>query len=178
MDNLGVTLAWLKEQVTSQHPRARTQSLQTTAKQQELFTTSFTDPDLIAKVLPELFEFSKTDDYPFADVEVTFEDGSKIRASSHSYYVYMLPWTFDGKNDESYNADISRAVSALLPPKTVNKERLGGDDFLKELVDAVIGSIETGWNLLGTEDRAGDALRALRSTYIVERADINPYHNV
>lgn len=178
MDNLGVTLAWLKEHVTSQHPRARTQALQTTATQQELFTTSFTNPGLIAKVLPELFEFSRTDDYPFAEVELTFENGSKIRASSHSYYVYMLPWTFDGENDESYNVDISRAVSALLPPKTVNKERLGGDDFLKELVDAVMGSIETEWNLHGTEDRAGDAIRALRSAYIVERADINPYHNV
>lgn len=178
MDNLGVTLAWLKEQVKSQRPRARTQALRTTAKQQELFTTSFTNPDLIAKVLPELFEFSRTDDYPFVDVEVTFENGSKIKASSHSYYVYMLPWTFDGKNDESYNVDISRAVSALLPPKTVNKDRLGGGDFLKELVDAVMGSIETQWNLLGTEDRAGDALRALRTAYSVERADINPYHNV
>jgi hypothetical protein len=177
-ENLGVTSAWLKEHVTSQHPRARTQALQTTANQQELFTTSFTNPDLIAKVLPELFEFSRTDDYPFSEVEVTFENGSKIRASSHSYYVYMLPWTFDGKDDESYNADISRTVSALLPPKTVNKSRLEGDDFLKELVDAVMSSIETEWNLLGSEDRAGDALRALRSAYVVERSDINPYHNV
>ena len=100
MENLGVTSAWLKEHVAAQHPRARTQALQTTAKQQELFTTSFTNPDLIAKVLPELFEFSRTDDYPFAEVEVTFENGSQIRASSHSYYVYMLPWTFDGKDDE------------------------------------------------------------------------------
>lgn len=178
MENLGVTSAWLKEHVAAQHPRARTQAFQTTANQQELFTISFTNPDLVAKVLPGLFEFSRTDDYPFAEVEVTFENGSQIKASSHSYYVYMLPWTFDGKNDESYNVEISHAVSALLPPKTVNKARLEGDDFLKELVDAVMGSIETKWNLLGSEDRAGDALRELRNAYIVDRADINPYHNV
>ena len=178
MENLGVTSAWLKEHVAAQHPRARAQALQTTANQMELFTTSFTDSELIARVIPELFASIHFDDYPFAEVEVTFENGSKLSATSHSYYVYMLPWTFDGNDDKSYNADISRAISALLPPKAVNKIRLEGDDFLKELVDAVMGSIETEWNLRGSEDRAGDALRALRSAYIIDRADINPYHNV
>src|SRR3981081_2311206 len=89
----------------------------------------------------------------------------------------MLPWKIAGQDVDNFNAQISLALSALLPPNTVNKERLAGDDFLPELVEAVLSSIETEWNLRGAEDRAGDALRALRSAYTVEGADINPYHD-
>jgi hypothetical protein len=178
MENLGATSAWLKTQVSSQHPKGRAQSAETTESQRELFEISFTNIELIAKVIPSLFRFTRFDDYPGAQVEVVFEDGSKLTAVSHSYYVYMLPWKVTGHGAETYNAQISRAVSALLPRKTVNKERLAGDDFLTELVDAVMSSIETEWNLRGVESRAGDALSALRSAYTVERADINPYHNV
>jgi len=177
MENLGVTPAWLKAHVASQHPRGRTQGMETTANQRELFTNSFTNTELIAKVIPRLFTFTRFDDYPFTKVAVVFEDGSKLIAESHSYYVYMLPWNLDEQKGESYNAEISRAVSALLPSRTANKERLAGDDFLAELVDAVMRSIETEWNLRGSEERAGDALRALRRSYDVTAAEIGPWHH-
>jgi hypothetical protein len=177
MENLGITSAWLKAHVASLHPRGRAQGTETTASQRELFATSFTNPDLIVKVIPDLFRFTRSDDYPGAKVEVLFEDGSKLTAVSHSYYVYMLPWKVDGQEGDSYNAQISRAVSALMPRKTVNKERLAGDDFLTELADAVMSSIETEWNLRGSEDRAGDALAALRRNYLVTESEINPWHH-
>jgi hypothetical protein len=177
MENLGITSAWLEAHVASQHPRGRAQGTETTASQRELFATSFTNPDLIAKVIPNLFRFTRSDDYPGAKVEVLFEDGSKLTAASHSYYVYMLPWKVDGQEGDSCNAQISRAVSALMPRKTVNKERLAGDDFLTELADAVMSSIETEWNLRGSEDRAGDALAALRRNYLVTESEINPWHH-
>ena len=177
MENLGVTSAWLNAHVASQHPRVAGQALETTANQEELFTASFTNPELIAKLLPDLFKFTKFDDYPFAQVNVTFEDGSKLIARSHSYYVYMLPWSIDGQDSETYNAEISRAVSALLPRKATNKERLAGDDLLTELVEAVMRSIEVAWNLRGSEDRVGDELAALRRNCDVPEAEINPWHH-
>jgi WG repeat protein/FAD binding domain-containing protein len=178
MKNLGVTPEWLKAQVTSQRPKGSTQTFDTTANQRELFTATFTNPELVAKVIPNLFEYTRFDDYPFAKVKVDFDDGSKLTAESNSYYVYMVPWTLNGSKDESYNAEISRALSALLPSKAPNKERLSGDDFLTQLVDAVMNSIGAKWKLLGVESRAADALAALRNKFTVESADINPYHDV
>lgn len=178
MKNLGVTPEWLKSQAASQHPKASTQTFETTSSQRELFTKSFTDPQLISRVIPQLFAYGKFDDYPFAKVEVDFEDGSRLTAESNSYYVYMVPWKLNGGDDENYNVEISRAVSALLPNKSSNKERLSGDDFLTQLVDAVMSSIDEKWKLLGAENRAGNALNSLRANYTVESADINPYHDV
>jgi hypothetical protein len=78
MENLGITSAWLKAHVASQHPRGRAQGTETTASQRELFATSFTNPDLIAKVIPYLFRFTRADDYSGAKVEVLFEDGGDL----------------------------------------------------------------------------------------------------
>lgn len=177
INNLGVTPAWLKANAASQRPRARAQATETTANQRQLFDTSFTNPEVIAKILPSLFAYVSFDDYPFASVEVAFADGSKLAAETHSYYLHMLPWKISGQNAETYNADISRAVSALLPAKTANKERLAGAGLASRLAEAVLSSIETEWNLLGSDERAGEALRALRITYNVIEAEITPYHH-
>jgi hypothetical protein len=177
MANLGVTPEWLKEKVGSQHPRDLSQATETTANQQRMFNDSFANLDLIAKVLPTLFTYTKFDDYPFSKVEVVFEDGSKLTAESHSYYVFMLPWKIDGEKSETYNADISRAIASLLPKKTVNKERLEGDELGSQLTDAVMQSIEREWNLLGSNERAGEALRTLRTAYDVVTAELTPYHH-
>ncbi len=178
MENLGINSEWLKAHVASQQPRVPGQTSGSTERQMELFRTSFTDPELIAKVTPHLFTTTRLFDNPFIKVEVVLEDGSKLVAESHSYYVYMLPWSLDGQKDKDYNARISRAVSALLPSKTANKERLAGKDLLQELVDAVMRSIETEWNLRGSEALAEEALAALRTKYGVTASEINLYHNI
>jgi hypothetical protein len=174
--NLGITPTWLKANVASQMPRAWALATETTANQQSLFNKSFTNLGLVAKVLPTLFTFTRSDDYPGSAVEVVFEDGSKLTAKSHSYYVFMLPWQIEGK-EETYNAEISRAIASLLPSKGVNKERLEGDGLASQLTDAVMQSIEREWNLLGSDERAGEALRTLRTVYEVVTAELTPYHH-
>ena len=62
-------------------------------------------------------------------MEVTFDDGSKLRAETHSYYPFMLPWSAQGQDVQTYNADISRALANLLEKKSPNKDRLGGSTF-------------------------------------------------
>jgi hypothetical protein len=60
----------------------------------------------------EPFHVHRFDDYPHAEVKIKFSDGSQLTLTSHSYYELMLPWTIDGSNSqETYNADISRAIS-------------------------------------------------------------------
>lgn len=75
----------------------------------------------------------------------------------------------------TYNADISRAVAALLPDESVNKSTLEGDELASQLTFAVMASIEWEWNLLGAEEHAGEALKMLRTAYEVITAELTPY---
>ena len=110
----------------------------------------------------------------YCKVEIVFDDGSKLSAESYSYSVFMLPWSMKGRRF-TYNADISRAVAALLPGESANKSTLAGDELASELADAVMASIEREWNLLGSEERAGEALKMLRTAYEVITAELTPY---
>jgi len=177
LENLGVTPAWLKAHVASAEQKLPGKFSEASASQKELFATSFTDSALIANVVPALFQYGRLDDNPYAKVEIVFEDGSKLSAESHSYYPFLIPWRLSEKGEETYNANISRALSALMPAHTVNKERLAGQEFVSALAEALMLNIEAKWNMRGVESRAGDALASLRSAYTVERADINPYHS-
>ena len=132
---------------------------------------------MVARVLPSLFKFWKTDDYPGIRVEVTFQDGSKLAAFTHSYYVFMLPWSIGEENNRTFNADISRALASLLPEKTVNRERLTGPELAEQLTRAVMDWIETEWNLRGAEEMVGGALADLRRAYQVKEAEITPWHH-
>ncbi len=177
LSNLGATPAWLNEQIGDPKGRFRLEVARATASQRALLSDTIKDPQEVARVVPALFSYVKTDDYPGATVEVTFHDGSKLRVETHSYYPFMLPWSVQGLNEQTYNADISRAVANLLEKKSPNKDRLGGSTFAYELVETTKRSIEREWKLLGSQDRAGDALAALGARYDVIASDINPYHS-
>ena len=175
--NLGITWEWLKAQVGSQKPESFSQATKTTPGQLAFFKDKFTDLKVMAEVVPNLWRYTEFDDYPSARVEVEFEDGSKLTASTSSYYVFMIPWQVEGQNGTTYNADISRAAAALLPEKAVNKDRLTGSDLAEQLTKALVNSIETEWNLKGTEEMVGDSLTQLRQKYQVVSAEIMPYHH-
>jgi WG containing repeat len=175
--NIGITPAWLERNVARAEQNLAAEFSDATASQKDLFAKSFTDPAVIAKVVPQLFQYVKMDDYPYAEVEAIFDDGSKLSAKSHSYYAFLLPWQLSENGQETFNANISRALSALLPPRTANKDRLAGDELTPELAQTLLRNIDTDWKMLGVESRAADALAALRSVYTVQRADINSYHS-
>jgi len=175
--NLGVTPAWLNESMGEKKGRFQLESARGTANQRALLTKTYTDTEQIARILPALFSYVRTDDYPFASIDVTFDDGSHLKAETHSYYPSMLPWTVGEQGQQTYNADISRALANLLGRKSPNRERLAGGALADELVQAVKRSIEREWNLLGSQDRAGDALTTLRTRYEVVASEIHPYHH-
>ena len=170
MTNLGITYEWLASKVESQRPGVRTR----TASQEKLFKKSFTNLNLVANVLPSVFLRILSDYFAFCKVEIVFNHGSKLSAESYSDSPFMLPWSMKGRRF-TYNADISRAVAALLPAESVNKSTLAGDELASELTGEVMRSIEREWNLLGSEEHAGEALKTLRTAYEVITAELTPY---
>jgi hypothetical protein len=181
LESLGLTKAWLQEQVSGIPMESSWSKLKGgTPRQRELFENSFADPDFVSKVLPSLFSFSRTDDYPSVEVTVSRDDGSNITISSLSQYSFMLPWSVstNGNTFSTFNSRISAAVAALMPSKSTNRERIVDKDFDAELAEAVMKHLETDWNLLGVEDKAASTLAILRAQYTVKSADINPYHDV
>src|SRR5436190_22805190 len=91
-----------------------------------LFKESFSDLKTIERLLPSWFKFWKSDDYPSIRVTVVFANDKRWVASSDSYYPFMLPWgvSLNGTEQTTYNADISRAIAALMPNRSLNRNRL------------------------------------------------------
>jgi hypothetical protein len=175
--NLGVTPAWLNEQIGDKKGRFQLESARGTANERALLAKTYTDTEQIARILPALFSYIRTDDYPFASIDVTSDDGRHLKAETRSYYPFMLPWTVGEQGQQTYNADISRALANLLGRKSPNRERLAGGALADELAQAVKRSIEREWNLVGSQDRAGDTLTTLRSRYEIVASEIHPYHH-
>ena len=175
--NLGITQEWLEQQSSKEYPGSFVYSA---PNQNALYRSSFTSLPVIEQVVPQLFNFSRSDDYPGVEVVLTFDDGNTLSASSDSQYLFMLPWKVKGSSGtvSTYNADISRAVAALMPKKAANRYRIAGEGLASDLREAVRDHIKADLELLDAENRASDALAMLRTKYVVESAEINPYHGV
>ena len=173
--SLGITQQWLNTNARSQEPHPNDDPGDPTPGQLALFQKSFSNISLVARLLPQLFQIPHTDDYPSARVEVTMDDNTKLVAYSDSQFAYMLPWCVGLNKKPSYNPAISRAFAALLPEKTVNKDRLADAAFASQLSEAVMSEIESAYDLQGVEDRVGSDLAPLRRAYKITAATIDPY---
>jgi hypothetical protein len=129
--NLGITLDWLRKNGSAAPEDGA-------PNQQALFQEAFSDPQIVEQLLPSLFKFWKSDDYPGVRVTVTFRNGQRLAAVSDSYYPFMLPWAIELNGEEqtkTYNADISRAIAVLMPAGSLNRDRLDDTELKKELED-------------------------------------------
>ncbi|MGH9699472.1 MAG: hypothetical protein ACRD52_08405 [Candidatus Acidiferrales bacterium] len=180
LENLGISQPWLEANAIPAVETYAGSFDDAAPNQKALYRVSFTNETLIRKVVLNLFNFVSTDDYPSVKVEATLEDGSSVSATSNSQYLFMLPWKVkrSGQEVATYNADISRAVVALMPKKSTNRSRIAGQGLDVDLAEAVMRYIEKDWKLLDVENRVGGTLATLRSRYTVESAEINPYHGV
>src|SRR5260370_9792582 len=102
--NLGMTHEWLSANASETLASNSGSFWGALPEQKSLYRNSFTDPTVMARVVPSLFRYAKDDDYPSAKIVVTFEDGSTITASTSSYYLMMLPWEvkFDGRSAKTW----------------------------------------------------------------------------
>jgi len=172
---LGITPAWLAEHEAHAELESHIDFDHANQAQRDLFHRSFNDAALLNTVLRDIFSGGRTDDDSSVEVAVTFEDGSSQSATAHGCFEFVLPWRFSGNGTVAFNADISRAVAALMPKKAVNRERLVGGAFDGELADAVMENIKYEWNVVDAENQVAGVLTRLRSAYVVETAEVNPF---
>jgi hypothetical protein len=176
LDDLGVTPAWLKEHAASV-AQSVSESVRVGTKHvpQAALETIFADPAIMNTVVLEFFDrrpstcFDCTRYRYVVTVMVTFDGGSGISASTSSQSPFMLPWRLS--NGAAYNADISRAVVALMPEKSANRALLLSEHFDRQLGHAIVRQAMD----LDVERRAGAALDALRAKYTIERASIGEF---
>src|SRR5215475_6118437 len=179
--NLGITQEWLDANADNAMKEYAEDYFSRAAKnQQALYFSSFKDPKIIERVLPDIFDSRHSDDYPIVEVEITETNGRVIKVSSEAQPVFMVPWVISrsGRKLKTYNADIGRAVANLMPNKFANKGRLAGNGLLWELARAVMYEIEDRWELLNVENEAKPYLDQLRERFTVTTAEINGSHNV
>jgi hypothetical protein len=186
LENVGLGAAWLEDHVTAAGKFAYMVHYDDgSPAQKALFRSSFVDAPKAQRRLKQLYASFHTDDYPHLAFRVTFKDGTSVSVDSTSQHPFMIPWKIvrDGKSQETYNVQISRALQALLPEKFTNRGRLAdgdqySDGLLGELAGYTSSDIKTQWEALGAEQLAGSALESLKKHYIVRRSEVNSYHNL
>jgi hypothetical protein len=185
VDDLGVTAAWLKA-----HDAAVVQHFAGTRVNgapihAAMLEATFADPGTVNKVVPSLFDKRH---YVCPDcsrlllsvkVVVSFDDFTNLQAKSSSRFPYMLPWQLSGTATEAtaYNAEISRALAALMPENSANRSRLSGEEFAIDLGGAVMTLVEHQAQLLDVEGKTGGTFHELRSRYSIESASIGNYED-
>ena len=122
--NLGVTAQWLKDHADEAGKFATYFDYETgTPEQKDLFRSAFTNNQTIQRRLDSLYAGFHTDDYPHMRVELVLDDGSTVLIQSDSQHPFMIPWKVKRGDvaSDTYNANISRALFALLPAQFTNR---------------------------------------------------------
>jgi len=139
------------------------------AGRMQAYRETLRHPGDLATALTAGFRSFHTDDYPGVWVEIALSDGSKIVASSRSQQYLMLPWNRDGQ-PPTYSPAISQALWRLLPKGATNRDRLHGPISDFELDELVTAGLFDVLNRFDAEAKAGDALRVLEASFVVEEA--------
>jgi hypothetical protein len=177
LSNLGISHAWLASRSEDAAKRVGNLGEPNDAQQRRFFEKSFTDLALINRLLPQIVGASWTDDPVWVHVSIEFASGDHWTAETTSQPAFMLPWTCKGRGTtiRSFNADVSRAVAALLPKGAINRSRLAGDGLEDLVVRAVEPAIKQRWQQIGAEDKAGNALAVLRQRYQIRRSEVSDH---
>jgi hypothetical protein len=146
---------------------------QLSSKQVELFKGQLTNPESARAAFSELFKNFHTDDYPFISVKVQVGH-REYGIQSSSQYPFMLPWEGTDRPRGLFSCRVSRAISALLPPKFPNRTRLLlGDYFRWRLTEQIMQSIRPQWNLLDTEFRVGSEIAPVVAKFSLLESEIS-----
>ena len=173
MANLGITEEWLNENSGMDMSDYLAERLdKALPSQKALFFSSFKNLALIKRTIPDFFSISMSDYYPEISVEIVEKNGRRTEIFSESQTLLSLPWRISKNRKKSitYNANISRAISNIMPERSANKKRLVGEDIRGELATAIMDAIEDKWNLLDAEQRVPKHLKEIREHFQLETA--------
>lgn len=184
--NLGITTRWLREHADQAGEHAgRLYYKEALPEQKALFRETFENGWTLPSRLKQVYQTFHTDDYPHMRAQLVFENGVQVTLTTDSQNPYMLPWcvTANGTTTKTYNANISRALFALLPLNFDNHERLTDEGesslgLLAMLGEETADTVEARWDMLGAQHDSPDALAELRTTYEIRSATVDSYHDL
>jgi hypothetical protein len=172
--DLGVTRAWLDEHADEAWQVTRPSVRRPAPNLEALFKASFRDLHLVEQVIRAQYQSCHTDDFPALGLEVTRKDGT-LNLVSESQHAFMLPWKLEGPGTATttWNAHLSHAVAALLPPKATNRSRLTGAGFATRLAQDLHLHLMTPMARLDAENSEGPALRLIGQDFRILDAEMS-----
>jgi len=172
LQNLGISESWLQTTAESALPNRLKNAQQ---NEKDLYVTSYKNLDLIGRLLPQIIGGGWTDDFPRFEMRIRKRDGSLTEIKSKMQGVFMIPLAIVENGDirTSYNANLSRAIAALLPDSFTNRDRLSGERLSGRVADRVMLEFDDELNRLETRNRIGPELKRLEGRYTVKKTAIS-----
>lgn len=175
--NLGISPAWQSHFAKEQVKYIGSIGELSTERQKAYAEKVFSDRTLLNRLLPRILGTHWIDDPAWVQVKIVFNNGNIWTAQTDHQPGFMLPWSChrSGIAFQTYNANLSRAIAALLPEKAVNRNRLAGVELDKEVRLVMASAIKKQWQDIGAEDLAGESLGKLKKTYVLRRSEVSSY---
>jgi len=112
-----------------------------------------------------------TDDFPSVRIEASFADGSRLASRSGSQNLFLLPWR-DASDRKTFSADLPKALGAVLPAMSANRDRLIETPSQDELDDYLETGTGEDYARFQVQVVAPQAYAALASHFTI--SEINP----
>jgi hypothetical protein len=171
LTNLGIDESWLRANADEVLPERLKREPQ---NEKDLFLDSYRNMRLVEKLLPEILSQGWTDDFPEVLIRINKKDSSEIRLTSSRQNIFMTPFVIEenGRIRASFNANLSRAIAALLPKDFTNRERLEGARLKFLVAEKVVSYLDSDLNLLETKNKLGPELKQLEGRYALRETSI------
>ena len=174
LENLGLTQEWINANAQAAFKEYfKDRASDVSPVQKDLFERSFRDLRFMRNVVQAYYGSFWTDDYP--KIYLTMHVNSRtIQLSSTNQHQFMIPWTIieNGEARESFNANISHALAAILPERAVHKSRLDGKNLRYALSEHLYWTLRDEWAILTTEAKMPEDIQKIRKKYNVEKSDV------
>ena len=148
-DNLGLTQTWLNKNARPalgdylKHERKSLKTL--SSEQKQHFLTSFTDLQIMKKVVDDYYNARFWGDgVTSVEIVVQTDEEKVIEITSRSAKEFMLPWHISSVGPGEYftwDRKFSRVIAQLMPRNFLNRERIAGLCFRQALSGMMMENI-------------------------------------
>lgn len=145
------------------------------SRQQRFLLANFEDAQRFRQALTDYFNSGEhTDDYPEMECDIKLDDGRSFHLHSRSQKSMMLPWNVAAGSGsiETYNPQLSTALTALLPAGAVNRERLSGSALLAEVAERLSWKLRDGLDRIEVEDKIGAQLDPIKERFDISESGV------
>jgi hypothetical protein len=133
----------------------------------DLFERTYTNPQESIAALRSHYDSRHTDDFPSLVVDMRFEDGTSLVATTHSQHAMMLPWSVDRQT--TWNPQISRSLGYILPNTWKQRERLSDESLATQLALEVSKRIRERWEELEEKCLYADVETSLKGRVSIQQ---------